>query len=263
MKKLFLPITALICCCLFSSCFDMEEAYVLHADRSYTLEYSMDMGKAFSMFSDMMPDSVKKSENYNVRKDSLISFTDNMADSVRKKLSDQEYAMLKQSQMRMNMYLPDGLFKISYLNSGKSLEDLNFFFRNFGPAMKKTGKEKDTFDKLAGSAGQLPAQQGQGSDAFGFGEHNFTILVTPTTFSRSIIPEKWETKLEEDQEANEMIRQMGMSMNYTTRIRFPRPVKNVDNAAVKISADRMQITYTVDLIESMKNPVGMNFKVEY
>jgi hypothetical protein len=242
----------------------MEESYVLNADGSYTLEYSMDMGKGFSLFTSMMPDSAKQTASYTTRKDSLISFTDDMPDSIRQKLSDREYSMLTQSQMRLNMHLAEDLLRISYLNSGRTLDDLNFFIRNFGSAIRKTGKEKDTFDKLAGSAGQLPAeQQSGGGNAFGFGEHDFNIVVTPTTFTRSIIPEKWEAKLNEDQEANELIRKMGMTMNYTTTIRFPRSVKSVDNPDVKLSADRMQITYTVDLMESIKKPAGMNFKVEY
>src|SRR6195952_357954 len=98
MKKLY-PITFFLVMLSFTSCVDIEEHYDFKLDGSCNVVYGFDMGRAVSVFKNLMSDSVKQTAQFNLVKDTTMSFLAAMPDSLERKLSKDELAMADNSNL--------------------------------------------------------------------------------------------------------------------------------------------------------------------
>ncbi|NNU33085.1 hypothetical protein HK413_00785 [Mucilaginibacter sp. S1162] len=96
MKKLYISIVFLMILS-FTSCVDIEEHYDFKLDGSCNVVYGFDMGRAISVFKNLMTDSVKQSAQFNLVKDTTMSFLAAVPDSLERKLTKEELAMADKS----------------------------------------------------------------------------------------------------------------------------------------------------------------------
>jgi hypothetical protein len=92
MKKLYKLIIFVIMLC-FTSCVDIEEHYDFKLDGSCNVVYGFDMGRAISVFKNLLTDSAKSTSQFNLVKDTTMTFLAAMPDSLERKLSKDELAL--------------------------------------------------------------------------------------------------------------------------------------------------------------------------
>jgi hypothetical protein len=71
----------------FTSCVDIEERYDFKADGSCNVVYGFDMSRAISVFKNLVSDSLKQTSQFNMVKDTTLSFLAAVPDSLERKLS--------------------------------------------------------------------------------------------------------------------------------------------------------------------------------
>lgn len=251
--KLLLVLSVL--CLFLSSCFDVEETYNLNADGSYAVNYNVNMGQLLKMVNGMTPDSVKQTATYKTAKDTLVNLG-SMPDSLKKKFTAEEMALMKQSDVRMQMNMAEGIFNIGFTNKGKSAKELSYFLHNFGELIEKAKignmmKPKGVPDE-AGGEPDVP-----------FKNKEYDYVVTPTSFERKVKPDVFAAVKEKDKQTFDMLKGMNMKMVSTVTVNLPRPAKSTGNPNAVLSADKKQVTLKLDLIEAMDKPELFGFKIEY
>lgn len=251
--KLLLVLSVL--CLFLSSCFDVEETYNLNADGSYVVNYNINMGQLLAMANGMTPDSVKQTKEYNTAKDTLVNLG-SMPDSLKKKFTAEELAVMNQSDVRMQMNMAQGVFNIGFANKGKSAKELSYFLSNFGDLLEKAKvgdmmKPKD-----------VPADAG-GAPEVPFKNKEYDYVVTPTSFERKVKPDVFAALREKDKQTFDMLKGMNMKMVSTVTVNLPRPAKSTGNPNAVLSADKKRVTLKLDLIEAMDKPELFNFKIAY
>lgn len=247
----------------FSSCFEVEETYNLKEDGSYTLDYRMDMSGILKMTNTMIPDSMKQSPTYALKKDTTIQFS-SLPDSVASKLTTQEKEMFKQTHLRTEMDLPNGVFNIGLHTKGKSLTALNYFLTNFGTALDKSKTTSLLIPSGESEKGQL------GSDAFGgeepdlpFKNKEYDYVVSANSFERKIRPEVLSAAKEKNESLYAMMKGMNLKVINTIVINLPKPATSVENSKGTLSADKKQFKLVIDMMEAMAHPEMLNFKINY
>jgi hypothetical protein len=254
-----------ILCFLLSSCFDIEETYNLNQDGSYSLGYNLDMGGLLDIASTMIPDSMKQSPTYKLKKDTVVQFS-SLPDSLKNRLSQQEKELLKETKMRTQMDLGAGVFKISIDTKGKSLTELSYFLANFGNVFEKS---KATAMVMSPPSGAKVAES-PATDAFGgedadlpFKNKEYDYVITANSFERKIRPEVLAASKEKNEALYTMMKGMNMKMKSTVIINLPKPATSVENSKAVLSADKRQFKLELDVMEAMAHPEMLNFKVNY
>lgn len=248
----------LVLSCLFlSSCFEIEETYNLNADGSYAVNYTLDMGQLIGMASSMTPDSVKQTADYKTAKDTLINLGASMPDSVSQKMTAQEVALMKQTDMRMQMNMMQNLFKIDFSNKGKSIDELNYFLTNFGSALEK-GRVGDLMKPKG-----MPAEESTEEPEVPFKNKEYDYVITANSFQRKVKAEAFAAAKDKDKQVFEMMKSMNMKLSSTIVVNLPRPAKSTGNPNAVLSADKKQVKLKLDMIEAMDKPELLNFKIEY
>ncbi len=243
----------------FSSCFEIEETYVIKEDGSYQMSYNLDMGKVLDVFGAMIPDSVTKDKKFTTVKDTTINFANAVTDSLSKKLNNQEKTLLKQTDMRMQMDMQKNIFKISFKNEGKSPSELNYFLGNFDRLLKQTNA-KD----LMNAGAQLPQEKiDTENDNSLFNANEYDYVITKSTFQRKIKAELFRQNKEKKQESYDLMKGMNIKMPYTIIINLPRPATSVDHPKAILSSDKKQFKLSIDMMEVLEDPNVLNFKVNY
>jgi hypothetical protein len=266
MKNKFLLVVPILCLFL-SSCFELEETYDLHADGSYALTYHVDMGAMLGMVSKMMPDSIKKSTTYGVRKDSTI-YLSNFPDSLKTHMNQKELEVLKQTKIRTQMDINSSLFRISIDSRGKSPEELNYYLSNFGKILHKSKANMEmVMTPPASIDGQKqPIEKGMPKDNnidMPFENKEYEYVVTAKSFERKIKPEVLLAAKEKNKSVYEMLKGMNMRLIRTITINLPRAATSVDNPKAVLSADKKQFKLVLDMMETINDPKMLNFKVNY
>lgn len=252
----FLPVL----CLFLSSCFELEETYNLKADGSYTANYEVNMGAVLGLLTTMAPDSVKDKPDYKTGKDSTFNMATKMPDSLKKTLNAEELKLLNNTDMRVQMKMSEGIFKIGFANNGGSLNELNYFVRNFGKLMKK-GKVDNLIGNSLGG-GNTSANASDNEDG-PFGNDEFSYVINGSTFERKIKADIVAEKRKKNEQVYKMIEGMNMKMTNTTIINLPKTAKSVEGAKAILSADKKQVKLVVNMLEALKTPEILNFKVNY
>lgn len=244
-----------VLCLFLSSCFDVEETYNLNADGSYVVNNNLNMGKLLAMANSMTPDSVKQTKEYTTAKDTLVNLG-SMPDSLKKKFTAEELAVMNHSDVRMQMDMAQGVFNIGFANKGKSAKELSYFLYNFGDLLEKA-KVSDMMKPK-----DVPAEA-NGEPEVPFKNKEYDYVVTPTSFERKVKTDVFATLKEKDKQTFEMLKAMNMEMVSTVTVNLPRPAKSVGNANAVLSADKKQFTLKLDMLEALDKPELLNFKIEY
>jgi hypothetical protein len=254
MKKFYSFVLFLILLNL-TSCVDIEERYDFKADGSCNVIYGFDMGRAIAVFKNLVSDSVKQTSQFNMVKDTTLSFLAAVPDSVERKLSKDELAMAAATNLSIKMDLQNNSMKMSITHSAKNAADLQYYL--------------DHFSKLS-TSGQLDAvakgnQQVKGFDAQQLvsGQDYYEYEVTPHKFYRIINKTKFNAFLKKTQSTLGMAKAMLIDMPYKLVLNFAKPVKKVNNAKAIVSADRRKVTLITNMDDAIKDPSIMNVKIDF
>ncbi len=244
----------------FSSCFELEETYNINEDGSYALNYNVDMGNIIGLISRMSPDSVKATKEYNIGKDTTINFGSAMPADVKKNLNPKEIELMKQTNMRTQMNISKGVFKIGFNSQGKSIEDLKYFLSNFSQTFQKA-----KLNKTVMSTPRMSPDLAAGEDEteMPFKNEEFDYVITANSFERKIKPAVIAAQRAKDQKAYDMVKAMNMKMTSTIVINLPRAAKSIENPKAMLSADKKQFKLQIDMLEAIDKPEMLNFKVNY
>ncbi|MES2425947.1 MAG: hypothetical protein V4560_03200 [Bacteroidota bacterium] len=254
MKKLYL-LSIFFIMLSFTSCVDIEEHYDFKLDGSCNVVYGFDMGRAISVFKNLMTDSAKSTPQFNLVKDTTMSFLAAMPDSLEHKLTKDELAMAQNSNLSIKMDLQKSIMKMNITHTAKNAADLQYYLQNLS---KMTANSQ--LDKVAKSGQQPRSFDAQQLVA---GQDYYEYEVTPTKFYRVINKVKFGAFLKKTQNTLAMAKAMLIDMPYKVILNFAKPVKKVNNPRAIVSADRRHVTLTTTMDDAIKNPSIMNLKIDF
>jgi hypothetical protein len=239
----------------FTSCVDIEERYDFKADGSCNVVYGFDMSRAISVFKNLVSDSLKQTSQFNMVKDTTLSFLAAVPDSLERKLSKDELAMAAGTDLSIKMDLKNSLMKMSITHSAKNAEELQYYLAHFSKL--STNGKLDAVTK--------GNQQVKGFDAQQLvsGQDYYEYEVTPHKFYRIVDKAKFNAFLKKTQNTLGMAKAMLIDMPYKVVLNFAKPVKKVNNAKAIVSADRRKVTLVTTMDDAIKDPSIMNLKIDF
>ncbi|MBL4678352.1 MAG: hypothetical protein JKY70_19445 [Mucilaginibacter sp.] len=257
MRKLYIPLV-LIVLLGFSSCVDIEEHYDFQDNGSCKVVYGFDMSKAVSILMNLMTDSIRATPQFSLTKDTTLNFYDALPDSSAAKLSPEEIAMAKSSDLSVQMDLNKSIMRVNMSHVAKSAADLQYYLQHISTVSVNTPRA-DLLD---------PKNANKSSNAFSMqrfvaGQDYYIYEVTPHSFSRIIDKIKFGKFLQKTKSTMAAAKAMLIDMPYKVVMNFAHPVKKVSNPKAILSADRKKITLVTNMDDVMKDPSVMNLKVDF
>lgn len=256
MKNKFLFLLPILCLFL-SSCFEIEETYTINENGTYAVNYNLDMSGIIGLVSKMATDSVKETPNYKLGKDTVINLG-SMPDSLKKNMSAKELGIMNSTNMHMTMKMADGIFKIGFTNTGKSIDDLKYFLSNFGSMIQKA-----KIGKLINTPGAEVSNESSSDKEMPFNNKEFEYIITDKSFERKIKSEVIAAQKEKNQKNYDIMKSMDIKMTSTVIINLPRPAISIGNSKAILSADKKQFKLELNMLEAINNPETLNFKINY
>lgn len=254
MKKLYLGLFLLFVFSL-TSCVDLEEDYVFHADGSCNVAFNFDMSTAVSVLANLLPDSVKQAPQYGEVKDTTVNFYTALPDTLRQKLDSVQTGMAKNSDLVLMMNLKRNIMKASIRYSADNARDLDYYLNHLS---KITSQEHlSTWMPVSKSL-----KKGDGSQ-FVLGQDYYNYEIAPHRFYRIIDKAKFNKYIKNNETVFRLSKAMLIDMPYRIKLTFPEPVTHVDNSRAVLSADRKTVTLQTNVEDAFKNPDMMNFKIDY
>ncbi len=255
MKKLYLFVPMLLLSVL-SSCVNVEEHYVFQKDGACKIDYRFNLGKAVSVLSNLLPDSVKQTPSYLLQKDTAINFFSDLTEAERKKLSNDQVDLARATLLHLKMNLKNNQMLASVEYEAKSAKEVKYFLTH----ISKIAQQQ--------KVGQLISdpqvmQAGASSGGMGINEDYFNYDISTKKFSRQVDTVKFRQYFRQNEAMYSMAKAALIEMPYSVLMRFPRAIKKTGNVRAKLSADKKTLTLNSTLEEIVKMPKLMNLKVEY
>ncbi len=254
MKKLYIAIFVLLVSSL-TSCVDLEEEYVFHADGSCNVIFNFDMSTAVSVLANLLPDSVKQSPQYGEAKDTTVNFYTALPDTTQQKMDSIQVGMAKNSDLVLMMNLKRNLMKASIRYSADNPYDLGYYLKHLS---KMTSQQHlSTMMPVSKSLKKADGSQ------FVLGQDYYNYDIGPHKFYRTIDKAKFSQYIKTNESVFNLSKAMLIDMPYRITLTFPDPVIKVDNAKAVLSADKKTVTLQTNIEDAFKNPDIMNFKIDY
>lgn len=253
MKKLYIPVIFFCLLCL-SSCVDIVERYDFKPDGACKVVYGFDMGKAVSVLTNLLTDSVRDTPQFSLVKDTTLNYYNALPDSIANKMNAEEIKMARASELAVKMDLKNNLMKVSIMHEAKNTADLQYYLQHLGSISMNSELRRVTQSKDAGSFDTQSLMAGQSY-------YNYEI--TPHKFYRIVDKEKFNTFMKKVGSKLAMAKAMLIDMPYKVVLNFAKPVKKINNSKAILSADRKQVTLITSMDEVMKNPTLMNLKIDF
>lgn len=254
MQKLYIFIFLLLVFSL-TSCVDLEEEYVFHADGSCNVVYNFDMSTAVSVLANLLPDSVKQSPQYGATKDTTVNFYSALPDTVQQKMDTSQVGMAKNSDLVLLINLKRNLMKASIRYSADNANELDYYLKNLS---KMTSQQHlSTMMPVSKSLKKTDGSQ------FVLGQDYYDYEITPHRFYRVINKAKFNKYIKTNESVFRLSKAMLIDMPYRIMLTFPEPVTRIDNPKAVLSADKKTVTLQTNIEDAFKNPDIMNFKIEY
>ncbi|WP_448699459.1 hypothetical protein ACFGVR_20840 [Mucilaginibacter sp. AW1-3] len=254
MKKLYVAIFVVLVSSL-TSCVDLEEEYVFHADGSCNVIYNFDMSTAVSVLANLLPDSVKQSPQYGEAKDTTVNFYTALPDTTQQKMDSIQVGMAKNSDLVLMMNLKRNLMKASIRYSADNSHDLDYYLKH----LSKMTSQQHLSTMMPESKSLKKADGSQ----FVLGQDYYNYDIGPHKFYRTIDKAKFSQYIKTNESVFNLSKAMLIDMPYRITLTFPDPVTRVDNAKAVLSADKKTVTLQTNIEDAFKNPDIMNFKIDY
>ncbi len=255
MKKIYFVVLVLLLS-VISSCVSVEERYTFLKDGACKIDYRFNMGKAVSVLSNLLPDSVKQTPSYLMQKDTAINFFSDLTAAERKELSNDQIDLARATLLHLKINLKNNQMLASVQYEAKSPKEVKYFLTHISNIAQQQ------------KIGQLISdpqviQAGSSSGGMGINEDYFNYDISSKHFSRKVDTVKFRKYFKQNEAMFNMAKAALIEMPYSVVMRFPRPVKKTGNVRAKLSTDKKQLTLSSNLEEISKMPQIMNLKVEY
>lgn len=241
---------------VISSCVNVEERYTFLKDGACKIDYRFNMGKAVSVLSNLLPDSVKQTPSYLLAKDTALNFYSDLTDAERKKLNSDESNLARATLLHLKMNLKNNQMLVNVQYEAKGSKEVKYFLTHFSDIAQQQ------------KIGQLISeprvmQVGASSGGMGINTNYFDYDIGSKHFSRKVDTVKFRKYFKQNEAMFNMAKAALIDMPYSVIMRFPRPVKKTGNIKTKLSPDKKLLTLNSTLEEIIKTPQLLNLKVEY
>lgn len=259
MKIVKLFIVALSCIALVS-CLEINEDVEIKANGSGNITTVMDLGQLIDMMQAMGGEEFEKKKDEKI--DSII-FLKSITDTA-KNLTAEQKSLMRDGTIRVQMDMAEKLFKLTMRYPFEDLDKLQKLTTamsdggiGFGNIMKDAMGEKKADSQIIDQPAQESPEMDQLMSIFDYTIKNGLI-------KKSVNAEKLK-KLQDNPKMAEFKQgaDMGIEVLYSTTYKLPRPVKKVDNAAAKVSDDKMSVTVRQNLMLIFTQPEKFAFTIEY
>lgn len=213
------------------------------------------MGKAVSVLSNLLPDSVKQTPSYLLTKDTAINFLSDLSDSTRLKLSSDQVDIARATMLHLKMNLKNNQMLATVQYEAKSPKEVKYFLTHISNLA-----QKQQLGELLNNPQMINSTASRGMI---ISQDYFNYDLSSKHFYRQVDTVKFRKYLKQNDAMLNMAKAALIDMPYTVVMRFPRPVKNTGNVKARLSADKKQLTFTSDLEEISKTPRLLNLKVDY
>ena len=249
--KFILPLSLVFC---LSGCLDIDENMEVKKDGSGQLSMDMDM----SQMVEMLQQYVGKDELAKKGMDKMDTtiFMKDIIDTI-SSLSAEKKALLRPGSVHIKINLDEKVFKTHMQFPFSSLDNLQKLYG----AMSDGSLGSTQLFKGMTPGGQDGAGASPDINQFN-GIYDFTCK--DGSMNKKLNQDKWKALKEDPQLAQiKQAGQMGVEILYTTTIKFPRPIKKVDNTLAKLSEDKKTVTIKYNLVDVFDHPEQFGYSIEY
>ena len=253
MKKLLLLISLSIC---LYGCLSTEENLVINSDGSGTYTTAVDLSGMFDMM--QMMASMDTSQNSELKKmsdkniDSVISFK-SFIDTV-SSLSKDEKKLFEKATIQVKMNQEEKNFKLTMIYPFNKMDDLQKLI------------ELQQSDKVPN-----PLKQSMGNEMAATGDNGLPSIgnIMNLTFKKGLIERKIDQQKLNDLKENEQFKEAGQveemleAITFSSTFHLPKAAKNTRGEKLKLSDDKKTVTMNYNLLDLIKTPASLEFKVEY
>ncbi|EDP72224.1 hypothetical protein FBALC1_14022 [Flavobacteriales bacterium ALC-1] len=265
MKKIIL---LLAFACFLTSC-NVTESLVFNENGSGEFLVTYEMGDAMKAMTKAMgggkSDSEKK-EGGEVM-DTTMVFADIMEtykDSVAALPEEKRLAMEAVKDMFMNMKVDEdeGIMNLGIGLNFNSIDEL----KNINEKIRKAQSLNSQGDQVGSMKENSPLGNFFGSEnnktGYTLTEHSFS-RITKIDIPEGTAEDAMEELFNEEDESNQEFMDYFENAFYNVKLTFPKPVKSIDVEGAVFSEDRKTITYRVNWIEYLKNPLILDTNVKF
>ncbi|HTI11100.1 MAG TPA: hypothetical protein VL832_21160 [Puia sp.] len=250
--KFILPFSLVFC---LTGCLDIDENVEVKKDGSGQLSMDMDMSQMVEMLQTYMgKDELAKK---GMEKMDTTIYMKDIVDTL-SSLSAEKKALLRTGTVHIKMNLDEKVFKTHMQFPFSSLDNLQKLY-----VVMSDGSLGSTqlFKGLAPGGGQEGAGASPDINQFN-GIYDFSCK--DGSMSKKLNQDKWKALTQDPQLAQmKQAGQMGVEILYTTTIKFPRPIKKVDNPQAKLSEDKKTVTLKYNLVDVFDHPEQFGYSIEY
>ncbi len=254
MKKLYFGVLMLLLS-MFSSCVNVEERYTFLKDGACKIDYRFNMGKAVSVLSNLLPDSIKQTPSYLTAKDTAINFLSDLSDSTRKKLNGEQVNVARSTMLHFKMNLKNNLMLATLQYEAKNPKEIKYFLTHISKLA-----QKQQLGQVLNSPQMLSPSTNRGTV---ISQDYFNYDIGSRHFTRKVDTVKFRKYFRQNEAMFNMAKAALIEMPYSVVMHFPHPVKKTGNIRAKLSSDKKLLTLISSLEEITKTPQIMNLKVEY
>jgi len=254
MKK-FLLLICFVSICLLG-CFSTEEDLNINSDGSGTYKNAVDLSGLFDMM--QMMASMDTSESSELKKisdkniDSVISFK-SFIDTV-SSLSKDEKKLFEKATIQVKMNQEEKIFKLTMNYPFNKMEDLQKLI------------ELQQSDKVPN-----PLKQSMGNEMPATGDNGLPSIdkIMKMTFKKGLIERKIDQQKLNDLKENEQFKEAGQveemleAITISSTYHLPKAAKNTRGERLKLSDDKKTVMINYNLLDLIKTPASLEFKVEY
>lgn len=258
MKKFLLFISCTVLTAFFlTGCLDSNEDVTINTNGSGVFKNTIDMSGLFDMLQmvAMMDTSANSQIKSFSEKNIDSSFSLGALTDTSTSLSAEEKALFKDASVHIVVNQSDKVFKATMTYPFKKVEDIQKIMelQQSGKGFNPMGKIKDN-PALAdlGDKG-LPA----------------TGEITSTIFKNGLIERKIDSSKLNDLKNSEGFGQMQNAeallkqISFTTTIHLPKAAKNASGSKITLADDKKSVRIKYTLLDMMKTPKALEFKIEY
>ncbi|WP_299125265.1 hypothetical protein [uncultured Winogradskyella sp.] len=264
MKKVIL---LFVFACFLASC-NVTESIVFNENGSGQFLVTYEMGEAMKAIEESMgggkSDAEKKKDGKVM--DTTMVFADIMEtykDSVAALPEEKRLAMEAVKDMFMNMKMneEEGIMNMGIGLNFESIEDL----KDINEKIRKAQSLNSQGNQVDSMKDNSPL-----GNFFGSENNKTTYALTENGFSRITkldIPEgsaedSMEELFNEEDESNQQFMDYFENAYYNVKLTFPKAVKSIDIEGAEFSKDRKTVTYKINWIEYLKNPLALDANVK-
>lgn len=258
MKKflLFISCILLTAFCL-TGCLDSNEDVTINSNGSGVFKNTIDMSGLFDMLQMVaMMDTSADSQLKNFsRKNIDSSFSLGALTDTSTSLTAEEKALFQDATVHLQINQNDKLFKVAMTYPFKKVEDVQKIMelQQNGKGFNPLGKMKDN-----------PALAQMGDK----GMPSIADFAS-TTFKNGLIERKIDADKLNDLKSNEAFSQMQNAeamlkeVSFTTSIHLPKAAKDASGSKLTLSDDKKTVRIKYTLLDMIKAPQTLEFKIEY